>query len=71
MQFKVIDVNCPRCRKAISLATIEVHPTRPEIAHQNYMCVDCGPVITKIISLREKNAQVSLVRGTHESAETL
>jgi transposase-like protein len=52
MLIEVTDTNCPRCRKPIRFAAIEPHPSRSDIAHQNYQCEDCGPVLTKVISLR-------------------
>jgi RNase P subunit RPR2 len=52
MQFPVRDTRCPRCHKAIAATTIERYRTREEQVHYNYQCPDCGPVLTKIISLR-------------------
>ena len=43
---------CPRCRKPVRQTTIELHPTRRDLAVHNFVCADCGPVRTKIISLR-------------------
>ena len=53
MQFQVSNTNCPRCHNPISLATIEPHPSQVGLALHNYECVNCGPVVTKIILLRE------------------
>jgi hypothetical protein len=33
-------------------AAIEPHPTRRDIAIQNFECIDCGPVKTKVYSLK-------------------
>ena len=58
MQFPVRDKICPMCHTAITVATIEPHPTRTDIVHHNFECVNCGPVGTTIIHLRaEKIAQ--------------
>jgi hypothetical protein len=58
MQFPVRDKLCPMCHAPITVATVELHPTRPDIVHHNFECVNCGPVGTTIISLRPKeNAQ--------------
>ena len=51
MQFQISDVACPRCQSRISYATVEPHPSRANLVHHNYECVDCGPVVTKVISL--------------------
>jgi hypothetical protein len=42
---------CPKCRKPIMQGAVEPHPTRRDIALENFVCADCGPVKTKIISL--------------------
>jgi hypothetical protein len=36
----------------VSVAVVERHPTRPDMALHNYECADCGPVKTTIVSLR-------------------
>ena len=51
MQFHVSET-CPRCRKPVSVAVVERHPTRSDMAVHNYECADCGPVKTTIVSLR-------------------
>jgi hypothetical protein len=51
MQFQVSET-CPRCGKPVSLAIVEPHPTRTDIALHSYECVDCGPVRTRAVSLR-------------------
>jgi hypothetical protein len=33
-------------------AIIEPHPTRPDLALQNFECADCGPIKTRILSLK-------------------
>ena len=43
---------CPRCRKPTMQGVIEAHPSRRDIALENFVCADCGPVKTKIISLK-------------------
>jgi hypothetical protein len=47
-----VDDICPKCRKPIKQTTIELHPTDRDLALHNFACVDCGPVKTKIISLK-------------------
>jgi hypothetical protein len=47
-----VDETCPKCRKPISQTTIELHPTCRDLALHNFRCADCGPVKTKIISLK-------------------
>jgi phage FluMu protein Com len=47
-----IDDTCPRCRKPVKLSVIEPHPSQRDQAIHNYHCVDCGPVLAKIISLK-------------------
>jgi len=55
-----IDDLCPRCRKPVKLAKIELHSTRPDLAIQNYHCMDCGPVKAKVISLAPGGVSVSI-----------
>jgi hypothetical protein len=43
---------CPKCRKPVRFAVIELHPIRSDLAIYNYQCVDCGPVRARIISLK-------------------
>jgi hypothetical protein len=43
---------CPRCSKFLLQAVIEPHPTDHTIALHNLECWDCGPVKTKVISLK-------------------
>jgi hypothetical protein len=47
-----INETCPKCRKPIMHGVIEAHPSRRDIALENFVCADCGPVKTKIISLK-------------------
>jgi hypothetical protein len=47
-----VDDRCPKCRKPTMQAVVELHPTNPDLALQNFECADCGPVKTKIISLK-------------------
>jgi uncharacterized Zn finger protein len=51
MQFQVSET-CPRCGKPVSLAIVELHPTRTDIALHSFECTDCGPVRTRAVSLR-------------------
>ena len=51
MQFQ-INETCPRCRKPLTVATVEPHPNRPDVALHSFHCVDCGPVMTKSVSLQ-------------------
>ena len=37
---------CPFCGKPTSIATIETHPTLPEIELRTFCCDVCGPVRT-------------------------
>jgi hypothetical protein len=41
-------------------ATIEVHPTSPDIALHNFRCAVCGPVKTKVISLTPKKPRAEI-----------
>jgi ssDNA-binding Zn-finger/Zn-ribbon topoisomerase 1 len=50
MQFPVSET-CPKCRKLVAIATVELHPTHPDRAVYNFMCANCGPVKTRIVSL--------------------
>jgi hypothetical protein len=47
-----IDEICPRCHKPVKPAVIEPHPTRRDLALQNFECANCGPIKTKVISLK-------------------
>jgi hypothetical protein len=47
-----VDDSCPKCRKPTMRAVVELHPTNPDLALQNFECADCGPVRTKILSLK-------------------
>lgn len=42
---------CPKCGKPTMQSEVEPHPTRADIATQNFRCADCGPVKTKVLSL--------------------
>ena len=41
-----------RCGKTIRQTTIDLHPTRAVLAIHNFECVDCGPVKSKVYSLK-------------------
>ena len=43
---------CPKCYKPIMQAVIEAHPTRRDLALQNFECADCRVVKTKVFSLK-------------------
>jgi ssDNA-binding Zn-finger/Zn-ribbon topoisomerase 1 len=51
-----VDDTCPKCRKPIKVAVIELHPSCPDLAIQNFQCVDCGSVKSKVISLKPGDA---------------
>jgi hypothetical protein len=55
-----VDDTCPKCRKPIKQTTIELHPTRRDLALHNFQCADCGPVKTKIISLKPEKPSAEL-----------
>ena len=60
MQFQMRDVSCPNCARQIFVATVEPHPSRPDLVHHNYECVNCGPVMTRVISISaEETAPVT------------
>jgi hypothetical protein len=46
---------CPKCRKPIMQGFVEAHPNRRDVALESFVCGDCGPVKTKIISLKPLN----------------
>jgi hypothetical protein len=53
MSFIVYAENvCPRCHKAIMQSVFERHPSCQDLALHKFICADCGPVKTKIISLK-------------------
>jgi hypothetical protein len=43
---------CPKCGKPTMQAEIELHPTRSDLAVHNFQCANCGPVKSKILSLK-------------------
>lgn len=47
---------CPRCGEPLLQAIIESHPSRRDLALYNFHCADCGPVETKIISLKPRDS---------------
>jgi ribosomal protein S27AE len=62
MLLPISDTLCPRCHQPVTMASIELHPTRPDIAHHNYICKDCGPVMARAVSLmpaKESPAQMA------------
>jgi hypothetical protein len=42
---------CPKCGKVKMRSVIEAHPSRSDVALQNFACADCGPVKTEVLSL--------------------
>jgi hypothetical protein len=61
MPFTVfVDDTCPKCHKPVRLAVIEPHPTRRDLAIQNFECVDCGLVKAKVYSLKPGSAAPEL-----------
>jgi ssDNA-binding Zn-finger/Zn-ribbon topoisomerase 1 len=48
---------CPKCRKPIVQAEIAAHPKRRDLAVQKYHCPNCGPIKTKLISLKPGKPQ--------------
>jgi hypothetical protein len=59
MQFQVSEI-CPRRGKPVSLAIVEPHPTRTDIALHSYECMDCGPARTRAVSLRADKSPPAL-----------
>jgi len=51
---------CPKCHKPIMQAIIEPHPTRRDLALQNFECADCGAVKTKVLSLKSREPSPEL-----------
>jgi len=47
-----VDDTCPKCHKPTMRAVVELHPSNPDLALQNFECAACGPVKTKIVSLK-------------------
>jgi hypothetical protein len=47
-----IDDICPKCHQPMMQAIIEPHPSRRDLAFQNFECADCGPVKTKVLYLK-------------------
>ena len=47
---------CPKCRKPLTPAGIEPHPTRRSLATHKFECSNCGAMQTKILFLRSGNA---------------
>jgi hypothetical protein len=43
---------CPKCRKLMTLAAIEPHPTRRDLAVHKFHCASCGASKTKILFRR-------------------
>jgi len=49
---RVLDT-CPRChRQVLMLFEFEPHPSNQNLALQNFTCPSCGPVRTKILSMK-------------------
>lgn len=47
---------CLQCRKPTMQAVVEPHPSRSDVALQNYDCAACGFAKTKLLSLRPRGA---------------
>ena len=58
VQFQLKDAYCPSCSKPVTLATIAPDPTHPDIAHLNYECADCGPVMLRVVSMQSNKPVV-------------
>ena len=55
-----VDDSCPKCRKTIMQSFIEPHPTSSDLALHKLYCENCGPVETRVISLRLDLASAEL-----------
>jgi hypothetical protein len=44
--------SCPRCGKPTMQSEIEPHPSRTDVAVQNFHCAYCGPVKSVVHSLK-------------------
>jgi hypothetical protein len=51
-QYFELSDPCPRCSKPLMQTGIELHPSRSDLALHNFNRAVCGPVKTKIISLK-------------------
>ena len=49
---RFVPTNYRKCGKPITQTSVELHPSRRDLALHNFQCADCGPVKTKIISLK-------------------
>jgi ssDNA-binding Zn-finger/Zn-ribbon topoisomerase 1 len=57
MSFDIfMDDTCPTCRKPLSRAAIERHPTRGDLAVHNFECANCGTTKTKILFRKDVQA---------------
>ena len=52
---------CPKCGKRLMQAEIELHPSNRGLALHNFTCANCGPIKTKIISLKPSESPSSEV----------
>jgi C4-type Zn-finger protein len=43
---------CPKCGKPTMQSEIDPHPSRTDVAIQNFHCADCGPIKTVVLSLK-------------------
>lgn len=48
----VIDDDCPKCRKPIRFAVVDLHPTRTDAAIHTLTCAYCGHAKTTVLPLR-------------------
>jgi hypothetical protein len=49
-------------------SAVELHPSRRDIALENFVCADCGPVKTKIISLKPNKSPAEVAAWTSKDA---
>jgi len=56
-----VNESCPKCSKPIRLAVIEPHPTRDDVALQNFQCANCGGIVkTTVHSLKPNKPSAEL-----------
>jgi hypothetical protein len=59
MQFQT-DETCPRCRKRVPVATIDLHPTNSDVAVRSSNCTACGHVSSYSMSIRPAQVAVGM-----------
>jgi uncharacterized Zn finger protein len=45
---------CPNCGQRTMQSVIEAHPNLRDLALKNFRCAGCGPVKTKVLSLKPR-----------------